>query len=258
MPPVEFQTLGLRCPVCSTEFTSEIPLAGMLEARDTDFRPRYVGPDPLAALIQTCPTCRYTAYPRGFERHAADDDDELTLSGEGPWDRPAPEFPVPEEEDLEALRRWIRRGELVRGIAEDREPYGAERYLLGARCYDFLNDDDALALADYYLRGAWCARATGERDLERRCLREALQKVQAVLDEGNVSDTKKARFTYLLAELNRRVGEFARAVDLFGQVEALVDPDEREGATLAQLARRQMSLAMIMSDVNAQIETDDA
>ncbi len=259
-PPIEYLTLGLRCPVCGTAFTSELPRVSAPLARDSDFRPRFFDgdgatPDPLPVLIQSCPSCSYTAYPRGFEQTADDAEDELDLLDDGPFDRPAPQFEVPDEDDLEDLRRWIRSGELTDGIVAGREPFGAERYLLGARCYDFLCEEDPLALADFFLRGAWSARATGDRELELRCHREAIPRLQKALDEA--ADGEKARLTYLIAELSRRTRDFARAVDLFGQIDGLVDLDEREGVALSELARRQLALAMVMSDVNARMPSDD-
>lgn len=261
-PPVEFLTLGLRCPICSTAFTSELPIVSRSVGQDSDFRPRFsevdgAGPDPLTGIIQSCPSCHYTAYPHGFIRTVEDDEEDLDLLellDDGPFERPAPQLRVPEDEDLEALRRWIRSGELTEGIVEGREPFGGERYLLAARCYDFLHDDDPLALADYYLRGAWSARSTGDRELEQRCLREAIPVLEKALDDAG--DGEKARLTYLVAELSRRTRDFARAVDLFGQIEGLVDLDEREGLALAELARRQLALAMAMSDVNARLPDD--
>jgi hypothetical protein len=247
---VEFETRALRCPVCNTEFTAEVPRPGAPIGRDTDFRPRYAVVDPLPSLIHACPSCRYTAYREGYEE-TLDDSDEEFLGRPMPGDRPAPRFEIPGEDDLDDLRRWIRRGDLVRGIAEGREPYGAERYLLGARCYEFLQDDDVLGLADYYLRASWCARGAKDRELEVSCQRDSAAKLRHALEHSQVADTDKPRVTYLMAELARRSGEFPRAVDLFSQLDALIDPDDVEHAFLLALAKRQLALAVVQSDVDA-------
>ncbi|MBI5544731.1 MAG: DUF2225 domain-containing protein, partial [Deltaproteobacteria bacterium] len=166
-PPIEYTTLTLRCPLCNTEFTSEIPRVGEPEGRDSDLRPRFTAIDPLATLIHSCPSCQYTAFQEGYGvRRDEDEDAALWMR---PGDRPPQPFVLPDEEDLEDLRRWIRQGDLVRDMAENREPYGAERYVLGARIFEFLKDDDAYAAADYYLRGSWCARELGDRELEQLC-----------------------------------------------------------------------------------------
>ena len=140
-PPIEYATLALRCPLCNTEFTSEQPLVSEAEGRDSDLKPRHATVDPLPTLILSCPKCRFTAYQEGFGVRPQDEDDEerARLSWL-PGDRPAQRFEMPQESDLEDLRRLIRHGDLTRGVAEGREPYGAERYILGARIHEFLTE----------------------------------------------------------------------------------------------------------------------
>lgn len=255
-PPIEYATLALRCPLCNTEFTSEIPLVDAPEGRDSDLRPRYPVVDPLPTLIHSCPHCQYTAYQDAYGVKAPEADEEdaqLSLPG----DRPAQRFPMPEDEDLEDLRRLIRHGDLVRGVAEGREPYGAERYILGARIFEFLVDDDAYGAADYFLRGSWCARALQTPELERQCQREAIARFQHALDHSQVSESDRPRTTYLVAELSRRSGDFAKAVDLFSQLDANVDPEEDESVLFANLARKQLSLAVVKSEINATLSEED-
>ncbi len=252
---VEYSTLLLRCPLCSTEFSSEVPRVQDPVGRDTDLRPVYQFVDPLATLIHSCPSCHYTAFKEGYGvRRGEDEDEEAQLR---PGDREPARFPVPDDHELEDLRRFVRRGDLVRGVAEGREPYGGERYLLGGRVYEFLREDDVYGAADYFLRGAWCARALGDRQLELACQRETLQRLQHALDQSQVPEGDKARTTYLVGELSRRSGDFPKAVDLFSQLESLVDPEEPEGSLFGYLARRQLSLAMVKSDINAQIDEAD-
>ncbi|HEY3452783.1 MAG TPA: DUF2225 domain-containing protein [Myxococcales bacterium] len=256
-PPIEYATLALRCPLCNTEFTSEIPLVSEPEGRDSDLRPRYPVVDPLPTLIHSCPHCQFTAYQDGYGVKPFDvdeDEDEFSLQ---PGDRLVQRFPMPEDDDLEDLRRLIRHGDLVRGIAEGREPYGAERYVLGARIYEFLTEDDAYGVADYYLRGSWCARVLQTPELERLCQREAIQHFQHALDHSQVSESDRPRTTYLLAELSRRSGDFAKAVDLFSQLDSNQDPEEEESVLFANLSRKQLSLAVVKSEINATISEDD-
>jgi len=256
LPPIEYETLVLRCPLCNTEFTSEIPSVPEPEGRDTDLRPRYSAVDPLASLIHSCPSCHYTAFQEGYgvRREIEVEEEELLLR---PGDRAPYRFTLPEEEDLEDLRRYVRHGDLVRGVAEGREPFGAERYVLGARIWEFLKEDEPYGAADYYLRGSWCARTTGARELEKRCQAETLQRFQHSLDHSLVAEVDKPRTVYLIAELSRRGGDFAKAVDLFSQLETNVDPDEEESVLFAQLARRQLTLAVVKSDINAAIAEDE-
>ncbi|MBI5549084.1 MAG: hypothetical protein HY901_34805, partial [Deltaproteobacteria bacterium] len=77
------------------------------------------------------------------------------------------------------------------------------------------------------------------------------------LDQALVAEADKPRTQYLMGELSRRTGDFAQAVDLFSQLEADVDIEEDEGALFAHLARRQMALAVVKSDINAVIAEDE-
>jgi hypothetical protein len=257
--PIEYRTLALRCPVCRAEFNAEVPNGGEPEARETDLRPLYRAVDPIPWWIFSCPSCRYTTYRQGFElshrEDGADGADEAESLRVG--DRPPPALPVPDSASLDDLRRWIHRGELARDIAEGREPFGAERYLLGARCHEFLREDEPLAIADYYLRASWCARSAADRAQERAYQREAARRFLALLDSGPLPEAERARTLYLAAELSRRSGAFAQAVDAFTQLDSTLDPDEAEGALLAHLARRQLALAVVKSDINAVIAEAD-
>jgi ATP/maltotriose-dependent transcriptional regulator MalT len=93
--------------------------------------------------------------------------------------------------------------------------------------------------------------------LERACQREAIQRLQHALDHSQVSEADKPRTIYLLAELSRRSGDFAKAVDLFSQLDTNVDPDEEEAVLFANLSRKQLALAVVKSDINATISEED-
>lgn len=251
----EFLSRTFRCPVCNTEFFWEVPIDIQLVGEETDFRPVFEGPDPIVTDMVACPTCRYAGYAGAFEASPIEEDEEPDRTGVPP---PIAPLGIPDEEDLDALRRWIRRGELREeaGIGL-REPTPAERYVLAARCREFLVEDDPLPLADLVLRGAWAARSTGDAELERELLAEAAEHLDIALDEGKVPADQRGRMVYLAAELARRSGDFARAVDLFGQVDDFLDLDEEEDLRLHRLARRMESLASIQSAVNARMPTGE-
>ncbi|MGC4113697.1 MAG: hypothetical protein QM765_03350 [Myxococcales bacterium] len=89
------------------------------------------------------------------------------------------------------------------------------------------------------------------------CQREAIQRYQHALDHSQVAESDKPRTVYLLAELSRRSGDFAKAVDLFSQLDSNVDPDEDEAVLFANLSRKQLSLAVVKSEINATINEED-
>lgn len=252
---IEYLSRALRCPVCHTRFVVEVPVGVEPVSLETDFRPIFEGPDPVAADIVACPGCRYAGYAIAFEGGEDEEGEEIDRPGVPP---PLNPLAVPSEEDLDALRRWIHRGELVRDLElGEREPHAAERYLLAARCYDYLVDSDPLGLADLYLRGAWSARAIGERGMEASLALDAVEEFGIAVDEGMVATEDEGRVLYLSGELARRAGEFALAMDLFGQVEAHLDWDEEDDLRLHRLTRRMESLASIQSAVPATMPTDE-
>jgi tetratricopeptide (TPR) repeat protein len=207
----------------------------------------------------SCPRCRYSAYRGGFLGEALPEEDEALLAETDalvgdPVE--APRMEPPDEDEGAALRRWLERGEAARGLQlAGRDPFGGERYVLAARCWEFLHDEDPLGAAHFYLRGAWAARGAAQREVERLCGREAATRLQSALDAGKFTDTQKPQLLYLVGELWRRVGEFARAIDCFAQVApGPEEPEEAEDAdSPGALARRQQALAIIKSDVDTRM-----
>jgi uncharacterized protein (DUF2225 family) len=130
------------------------------------------------------------------------------------------------------------------------EPFGAERYFLGARCYDFLHEDEPLGVVDYLLRASWCARLINDRELEKHCQCETINRLQYAIDNELLLDAEHPRTLYLIGELFRRVGEYTQAVNQFTYMESILDTDEKESAFFLSLARRQTLLAMVKSNVN--------
>lgn len=250
----EFVTCRLGCPVCATEFMADEVHGSVVVARETDFRPLFDGPDPLLSHLHSCPKCRYSAYREGFETEPSDEDELIEPLDEDPRSLPRPVVALPYEDEIADLRRYTRSGELSEGILQaQQDPFGGDRYMLAGRIHEYLNEEDALGAAHYYLRAAWCARATNNRDLERKALRELLLKLHPVLENGSLSESERVRLNYLAGETARRAGDFGRALEFFAQVDKEADVDEDEGAFLASLARRQTMLAHVKSDINAVI-----
>jgi len=246
----------LTCPACLLQWSADVRADAPRSGWDSDFGPRFADGVALAQGVHTCPGCRYSAPPEGFLG-----DDAHPASADGPrWtERWQPLKPVrvlpPDPEEVPVLRRWLRRGEALGGLELDGgEPYGGERWLIAARCHEFLHDSDPLGVADLCLRGAWCARAEDRRPLERRCLEAAIEHLDTAVAMDLVDEDEQVRIAYLVAELCRRVGDYPRAVDLFDEVLTGADPDDDEGAFYLAMAGRQQSLAMVQSDVDTTLD----
>ncbi len=246
----EFVTVRLRCPVCDTEFAADEVHGGALRHREADFRPVFEGPEPLATHMHACPGCRYSAYRGGFETEPTDEDELVEVIDADERSLPRPHLEIPDEEDALDLRRWAASGELAEGLLEPgQEPVGAHRFLLAARIHEFLVDDEPLVAAHYFLRAAWCARASSDHATEMAALREVLLRLSHVVENDEPGDLDTQRLRYLAGEVARRSGDHGRALEFFSLVESAADTDDEEGAFFGSLARRQRLLSAIGSDV---------
>jgi uncharacterized protein (DUF2225 family) len=250
----EFVTVRLRCPVCDTEFAADEVHGGVLRHRESDFRPVFEGPEPLSTHMHSCPECRYSAYRDGFETEPSDEDELVVVVDADERSLPRPSVTTPDEEDALDLRRWAASGELSEGLlVPGEEPVGADRFLLAARIHEFLEDEEPLTTCHYLLRAAWCARAAGDDATERLALREVLLRLSHVLENDEPGDLDTQRLRYLAGEVSRRSGDFGRALEFFGLVEAEADTEDEEGAFYGPLARRLRQLAAVQSDVVVQL-----
>jgi len=251
----EFVTRAVRCPVCQTAFNHDQPTLTALAGRDADFRPLFTGRDVLLGMVMTCPTCRYSAFAEGFESEGDLGEEERALLLESGDDAPVVHTELPGDDELDGLRRFLKRPETFDGLQRDGEPYGGARCVLAARCHEFLDEDDVDGVLELYLRGSWCARATHDRDIEQRCQREVVARLRKRLDEKDekkkLHDADRPRAVYLWAELSRRLGEFSAALQGFEELRGLVDAEDEEGSRWLERARRLGALAGAKSDVNA-------
>ncbi|MDR0965314.1 MAG: DUF2225 domain-containing protein [Myxococcales bacterium] len=257
----------LTCPVCEQSFSGTLPLPAIFNGRESDLRPIFIDAvvDPLLLLIQVCPHCLFAAYPQTFG-HDSESLDELAFQCTSSLGDRAP--PILDKLDREAridLQNWLQREDFSLGL---RSP--AQRYLQAARCHDYVSSDEGAEetalLADYFLRASWAARASGDQVQEFTCRAEALERLWLMADDESLPLMEKVRTLFLLAELSRRQGDFASAIDLFTQLEDIsFNPNdqseaEAEADFFYQQAERLLSLACTKSDVNARVwepEEDD-
>lgn len=182
-----------------------------LRGKDTDFRPHFLGIDPLAVFVQVCPHCTFAGYPEDFD-DVVPEVKRFVLSGE------------------------LRPEEVISGEAPERLR-GSSKYMLAARCRAAAPEATQLALADLYLRASWCARAEHFPERERECQAEAATRFEQALECGEVESKDRPVILYLVGELYRRLGMFEVARQFFD--EALhTSPEEQDPAFTALIQRQ--------------------
>ena len=200
----------LRCPVCGTEFETSVVVSTNQMGAHTDFRPVTMGVQAFFFFVHTCPECFFSANRETFN----DEIDERTKT-----------------EIRKEMLQWKEKLSLL-------EPSPAHKYLLAALCAEEMHLA-RIAIADLYLRGAWCAAEEELPDLEKQMRKDAAERYIEGLARGEVDEKEEAQVTYLIGELLRRVGEVDEAKKWFKKVESKVKDESEYWLVLS--AKQQMS-----------------
>ncbi len=187
--------LSLRCPVCVAPFPTDVMLsADLFRGFHTDFLEESGGPETLAALVHTCPTCSYTGKRPDFDR--------------------------PERTRVERIKPLLP----LLGKDELAEVDGVGRWRLLGSVREIANDGPAL-VAEAFHCGAWCARLGGDEAREKDLLALALSAYEkALLPDSNPAGNH-GYLAYQVAEVARRLGRADRAAAAFERVEEFVAKD---------------------------------
>ncbi len=208
-----FQEKTYTCPICE----EEVPGADLQSTNQvgqyTDFCPITMGFHAVPLVIQACRNCGYAGYAFDFEGRSFTPAEKLAF-----LDAKIPEGLIPLEARLETLE-------------PDHEYYLAclTRRYFGA---------PAQELGDLLLKASWCLRLEGGRPNDdvaaSRYRREAIREFECALRTKEGDDDRKREILYLLAELNRRQGDFERAETFFS---AFLDdpPPEKEWTRAARV-----------------------
>jgi len=193
----------VTCPNCGTSVGMHIVgSTNTLGGRAADFRPIAVGPQPVAQLVHTCPSCGLTGEEEVFAEEVDDRLRELIAENLTPLVRAEPPAPARRHEFAAWLAEW-------RG-------------------------DPAGTVAQYYLSAAWCCEEPGvEADHRRR----AIAFFERALADDGLEKRDRVVFTYLVGERHRRVGDAEAAAEWRGRAEELATVSEE--SWIAALARRQ-------------------
>lgn len=192
-----FNTVNLTCPCCENAFKGErLASTNTFGGQTTDFHQVAVGFEPLFFMIATCPACGFTA-------------------STSKW---------PASADLNPEIRARIRAEITPLIG-DGSPSAdlSYRFLAQIGQWEGLEPQ---AIADRYLRGAWCAASRGRREDEIACRRLAIEQLELALNDPAIEHRLRQTFTYLVGEVYRRIGEREQAAEWFNRAIAQALPDD--------------------------------
>jgi uncharacterized protein (DUF2225 family) len=219
-----------QCPVCSYVFRQ--PSAGtyVTVGRDSDLCPRFPGRRSDAArLIQNglknsvtlCPACSFAA---------AEDFAEITLVSD----------------EREELRELLREDGLLKVFR------AAQPSWLAFHAADLCGKERGYGykeLGDLCLRGSWVCRAEREQPFESTFQLRAIRYYIRALDDEPLDDRELSVTTYLVGELNRRLGHHREALNWYVNAERALTRSEsrsteaRDLSWLDRLICRQRELA---------------
>jgi uncharacterized protein (DUF2225 family) len=192
--------LTLVCPCCALKFKSQTLMSTNQMGMATDFMPLTAGASFIPLLIHTCPTCGYSGGQDDFGS-------EHEVS----------------EEIKERVFAELRPHLTGQHISPPRGYWHAALILEWHAA-------PILAVADMYLKAAWCCRIGCVNDTardEEYFLRQALERFERALGTEIVLDEHAAQITYLVGELHRRVGEREIAAKWFDRVVPLAGGNDK-------------------------------
>lgn len=198
--------IELHCPACGRDFLSTSwATSNTFGPTTTDFHQKASGFQALHFMIHTCSGCGLSGYESDFEQE------------------PSPEV----KQRIEAE---------IKPLVDDKLP-PERRYEFAAWVAKW-RLAGSMAVADLYLKGAWCAADRHKQAEETRLRRLALGHFRQAFQEGSVPDDERAIVAYLVGELYRRVGMAQQAGDWYDRAAeaAALSP---EYDWLARLARGQ-------------------
>jgi len=200
-----FAEQSFRCPLCTEVFpASVIQSWSSAGPRTSDLRRISLGEDPIPLLVHACPGCGFCGLAGDFAPGAIQ-----------------PELPV----EGGTLRERVH------------ELYGANarsQALEPARAYEraaeiaLLRGAPPLVAADRWLRAAWLHGDAEAADDERRCRMQALRLYRLALEarQGFLRQEDTVVVLYLVAELERRLGDKEAASEIFAEVIRLASAHE--------------------------------
>lgn len=221
----------VQCPVCETLFTARSVKvsAPRISKKDSDLFIRYSNVNPYFYDVWLCNTCGYAAMKKDF-----------------------PNIKDYQHENImkQITVRW--KGRVYPQVYD--VDIAIERYKLALLNYVAINAKHS-SKAMNCLKIAWMYRLKGDEVNEMEFLKQALEGLEHAYSEESFPMYGMDRFTtmYLLGELNRRVGDFDKAMQWFSKV--ITTPSV--SPKLKELARDQKDLIKEAKKAEEPIEEND-
>ena len=181
------------CPVCAIKFKTKKVKSNCIKIvkRETDFRADYERDNPTYYGVYVCPNCGHARFESDFNdiNEASKQLIKKTISAK--WGKK-------DFTDVRSVKDAIE----VHRLALLN--YNITHYKLST-------------IAKTCLRLSWFYRETGS-ELEEKFIKHTVETYELAYVKENLDDNPKEELTilYLLGELNRRLGNYKKAIDWFG------------------------------------------
>lgn len=219
VPVGEIGHAYVRCPLCSHVFRAAVAGSYVTVGREADLCPKFPGrlsdgARLLRSAVTMCPACSFAA---------GEDFSELDLTFDERYD-------IEERLKEDGLLKVFRASGPPWLAFHAAEVCGKERSLR------------ARELGDLCLRASWVCRKERERPFESTFQLRAVRHFIRSLEEDDLDGRELALTTYLVGELNRRLGNHREALNWYVNAGRTIEGDPR-AAWLDRLIDRQSRLA---------------
>ncbi|AIQ49216.1 hypothetical protein R70723_27395 [Paenibacillus sp. FSL R7-0273] len=211
---IPLYSIKVICINCEHEFSTSRVRPSLKRAirRDADFCSYYKDENPDYYVVRVCPSCGFASTENSADKLAE-------------WQRKAFNEQVGsrwQSRDFGGKRTW---------------DTALETYKLALICAQCIQDKSRI-IASHLHHIAWMYRYTGDSEQEQRFLRFSLEEYIRVFENDGMGGND-ARLMFLIGELHRRVGEYAKAVRWFSR---LINDQRIMDAAMIRAAREQWTL----------------
>jgi uncharacterized protein (DUF2225 family) len=196
-----FRTVKRTCPICSTEYETNVTASGTQLGVRLDLRP--IGPIASPPRIGVCTKCEFVDFRHGEE------------------------YP---EKELKTLKEYV--------LSDDYKKLakGNTSYFLVGQMYEKL-ERPPVDTGFVYLYSVWQTENDKEKDRLKKCLSASLAAFEKSLEDKERKAEQRQTIQILKGELLRRLGKFADAKDHF---ERLAKDDAFKTDPLPRLIEQQL------------------